>query len=86
MAAKHYTAKIPFSRLVKIGIWSNQAKRQSMSAIYSTLRSKYPGKEVYIVNGGFFNMSTFKAIFDLKAAGITYSKQFTMASFISSVG
>jgi len=77
--ATQYTAKIPFSRLVKIGIWSNQSTKYAMSTIYSKLKTKYPGKEIYIINGGFFNMSTFRAIFDLKADGTTYSKQFTMA-------
>ena len=79
MAAKHYTAKIPFKRLIKIGIMSNQKTKYALSTAYSKLRAKYPGKEVYIINGGFFDMKSFKAIFDLKADGVTYSKQFSMA-------
>ena len=77
--ATHRTVKIPFDRLVKVGIWSNQKARATMATIYSQLQAKYPGKEVYIINGGFFDMNSFKAIFDLKADNVTYSEQFTMA-------
>lgn len=77
--ATHRTIKIPFDRLVKIGIWSNQKARATMATIYSQLRNKYPGKLVYIINGGFFDMGSFKAIYELKADNVTYSESWGMA-------
>ena len=35
--AKQYTAKIPFSRIEKMGIISNQNKRATLSTIYKEL-------------------------------------------------
>lgn len=56
--ATQYTAKIPFDRVIKIGMWNNEKNRQTLTTVYNTLVSKYPGKEVYIANGGFFSMQT----------------------------
>lgn len=77
--ATHRTIKIPFDRLVKVGIWANQTSRLTMANVYSQLKKKYPGTEIYIINGGFFSMKDFEAVFDLKADNVTYSQQFTMA-------
>lgn len=54
--AIQYTAKIPFSRVIKIGMWNNQSNRETLTAVYDKLVKQYPGKEIYIANGGFFNM------------------------------
>ena len=56
--ATQYTAKIPFSRLIKIGIWNNSVNKETLTTVYNKLKAKYPGKEVYISNGGFFNMTS----------------------------
>lgn len=56
--AIHLTAKIPFNRIVKIGIWNNRTNKQTLNTVYNALRKKYPGKEIYISNGGFFGMDT----------------------------
>ena len=56
--AIHLTAKIPFNRVVKIGIWNNRTNKKSLNTVYTALRKKYPGKEIYISNGGFFGMDT----------------------------
>lgn len=58
--AIHRTAKIPFSRVVRIGVWDNHINKQSMNTVYTKLCSMYPGKEVYIANGGFFAMNSQK--------------------------
>lgn len=56
--AVHRTAKIPFSRVVRIGIYDNHNTKYSMNTVYNKLKEKYPGKEVYIANGGFFGMDS----------------------------
>ena len=56
--AIHLTAKIPFNRVVKIGIWDNHINKQGINTVYNALKKKYPGKEIYISNGGFFGMDT----------------------------
>lgn len=56
--AIHLTAKIQFNRVVKIGIWDNHVNKQGINTVYNTLKKKYPGKEIYISNGGFFGMDT----------------------------
>ena len=77
--AKQYTAKIPFSRVEKIGIICNQNKRATLSTIYSELQSKYPNKEIYLSNCGFFNMTTnWTACFGLKADGVEWGYNWTM--------
>lgn len=58
--AIHRTAKIPFSRVVRIGVWDNHINKQSMNTVYTKLCSMYPGKEVCIANGGFFTMNSQK--------------------------
>lgn len=70
--ATQYTAKIPFNRIIKMGMWNNQTNRQTLNTVYNTLVNKYPGKEVYICNGGFFNMtSNWTPVWGLRCAGIT---------------
>lgn len=77
--AKQYTAKIPFSRVVKMGIICNQTKRATLSTIYKELQTKYPNKEVYVSNCGFFNMCTnWKACFGLKADGKEWASNWNM--------
>lgn len=56
--AVHRTAKIPFSRVIRIGIYDNHTNKYSMNTVYNKLKEKYPGKEVYIANGGFFGMDS----------------------------
>lgn len=71
--ATHRTAKIPFNRIIKVGIYNNQSKKATLSTIYTELKNKYPGKEVYINNCGFFNMATnWTACFGLKMDGKIY--------------
>ena len=50
--AKQYTAKIPFSRVVKMGIICNQTKRATLSTIYKELQTKYPNKEIIMSETG----------------------------------
>ena len=77
--ATQKTAIITFDRLIKIGIWSNQEAKTTLSAVYSQLKKQYPEKEVYIANGGFFNMdSTLKPCFGLKANGKVYADNWNM--------
>lgn len=56
--AVHRTAKIPFSRVIRIGIYDNHINKYSMNTVYNKLKEKYPGKEVYVTNGGFFGMDS----------------------------
>ena len=56
--AVHRTAKIPFSRVIRIGIYDNHTNKYSMNTVYNKLKEKYPGKEVYVANGGFFGMDS----------------------------
>lgn len=56
--AVHRTAKIPFSKVIRIGIYDNHTNKYSMNTVYNKLKEKYPGKEVYIANGGFFGMDS----------------------------
>ena len=56
--AVHRTAKIPFSRVIRIGIYDNHTNKYSMNTVYNKLKEKYPGKEVYVANGGFFGMNS----------------------------
>lgn len=87
MAAIHRVVKMPFSRIVKIGVWSNQSSKTTMTAIYNTLQKMYPGKEIYIQNGGFFNMDkTLAALWGLKANGVTYSGNWPFSGFIAMKG
>lgn len=58
MMAVHRTAKIPFSRVIRIGIYDNHTNKYSMNTVYNKLKEKYPGKEVYLANGGFFGMDS----------------------------
>lgn len=67
--ATQYTAKINRKRIIKMGIWSNQKSRAKIKNVYAELQKKYPGKEIYICNAGFFDMKTFKPIFGLKCDG-----------------
>lgn len=77
--AKHYTAKIPFTRVVKMGIICNQNKRATLQTIYNELVARYPGKEVYVSNCGFFAMCTnWTACFGLKAAGTVWASNWNM--------
>lgn len=70
--ATQYTAKIPFSRLIKIGIWNNSINKETLNTVYNKLKDRYPGKEVYISNGGFFNMtSNWTAVWGLRAGGVS---------------
>ena len=56
--AVHRTAKIPFSRVIRIGIYDNHTNKYSMNTVYNKLKEKYPDKEVYVANGGFFGMDS----------------------------
>lgn len=56
--AVHRTAKIPFSRVIRIGVWDNHTAKKSMNSVYNALKAKYPGKEIYLTNGGFFSMDS----------------------------
>lgn len=77
--AKQYTAKIPFSRIEKMGIISNQTKRATLSTIYKELQAKYPNKEIYLSNCGFFAMCTnWTACFGLKADGVEWASNWNM--------
>lgn len=77
--AKQYTAKIPFSRIEKMGIISNQNKRATLSTIYKELQAKYPNKEIYLSNCGFFAMCTnWTACFGLKADGVEWASNWNM--------
>ena len=58
--AVHRTAKIPFSRVVRIGVQDNHVNKQTLNTVYNKLCSMYPRKEVYIANGGFFVMNSQK--------------------------
>ena len=80
-------AKIPFSRIVKIGVWSNQTAKTTMSSIYNTLKNTYPGKEVYIINGGFFCMtSAMTPCWGVKAGGRIWSDGWSSTCFIAMNG
>jgi len=85
--ATQYTAKIPFKRVIKIGMWNNQDARQTLASVYSSLVKMYPGKEVYIANGGFFNMvSNWTACWGLKAGGKLLSDGWTSSCFMAMRG
>jgi len=78
--ATHRTANIPFNRIVKIGIWSNEAAKTTLANVYKQLQGLYPNKEIYISNAGFFSMcSTIPACFGLKADNKVYSDNWNMA-------
>ena len=72
--------KIPYDKLIHIGIWDNYSKRQKLSSIYSELVKKYPNKEIYIMNAGFFN-GDFTSALALKAAGIVIDNRWTYEAF-----
>lgn len=61
------TAKIPLSQIQKIRLYINTEKL-SMAAIRAKLGCDY------ILNGGLYDMSTFKAVCHLKADGTVYAK------------
>ena len=67
--ATHRTAKIERARIVKMGIYDNHLSKKTMQTIYTELQNKYPNKEIYIQNCGFFNMSNLKPCFGLKSSG-----------------
>ena len=81
--ATQYTAKIPFKRIVKIGMWYNSNK-ETITSVYNKLTSLYPGKEVYIANGGFFNRD-WTACWGLKAGNTTYSDSWNNSCFMAMV-
>jgi len=82
--ATHRTVKLPFSRIIKIGIWSNQSAKTTMANIYSKLQSKYPGKEIYIQNAGFFSMtSAMPPCWGLKADNKVYGDGWSSTCFMA---
>jgi len=73
-------SKIPFNRIIHIGMWDNSSNRHSMNKVYSTLKNKYPGKEIHLMNGGFFNWDGTSAL-GLKVNGIMVNPVFSNEAF-----
>ena len=85
--ATQYTAKIPFNRIVKIGIWSNHTAKETLNQVYTKLVNKYPGKEIYISNGGFFNMvKDWSPCWGMKSDNVTYSDGWNNSCFMAMMG
>ena len=85
--AVQYTAKIPYERVIKIGMYNNQSTRYNLTKVYNLLCSQYPGKEVYITNGGFFNMGyNWSACWGLKANNQTISDGWPGSCFMAMNG
>lgn len=81
--ATHRTAKIPFTSLVKVGVWSNQKAKTTMATVYSQLQKQYPGKLIYIMNGGFFSMvPSIPACWGCKADGVVYANDWATTCYM----
>lgn len=78
MAQVVKSIKIPKNRIVKIGLWNNQNTRYKIGVVYDKLKAKYPNKEVYIANAGFFSMSNpWFPVFGLKIDGQVLASDFS---------
>lgn len=76
-------AVIPFDRIVTMGIWNNQSTYYTLQTVYNKLVSQYPGKEIYISNGGFFSMSSpWFPVFGLKIDGNVYANDWSQGGWI----
>lgn len=73
-------AKIPYDRLLYIGIYDNSKKRYPLSNVYAELLQKYPGKEVSVMNAGFFN-GDFTSALALKSGGIPIDTRWSAEAF-----
>jgi len=76
--AKQITFKIKKSDICKIGIYDNHTTKYTMANVYTNLQKQYPGKEVYLINAGFFNMKDLTPCFELKADGKELSANINM--------
>lgn len=82
--AVQYTARIPYERVIKIGMYNNQSTRYNLTKVYNLLCTQYPGKEVYIANGGFFNMGyNWSACWGLKADNKVISDSWSGSCFMA---
>lgn len=83
MAQIQKTVKLPLSRVVKIGIWNNQNKKIKINAVYSDLMARYPNKEIYVANAGFFSMSNpWFPVFFLRVDGKDLAGDYTQGGAI----
>lgn len=84
--ATHRIAKIPFSKIIKIGIYNNYSTKMTMNSVYTTLQNKYPGKEVYIQNAGFFGMTNLYPCWGCKSDGQYISNDWAPTCFMAMKG
>lgn len=87
MGARHYTANIPFSKIIYMDIFNNQNTKYTMSKVYTMLKNTYPQYDIYLANCGFFSMSNpWFPVFGLKINGTVLANDWTQGGWIGLTG